>query len=334
MVFRRTPQSATEWIVRLHAGPLSWWDRRALARWLSARSEHLVELEAAQTLSEVARGLGESPRARTLLAEDLRALATVEPRRQGFSWAPLAVAMVAAVIVIAVEPWKSSSSPRPGDQGQTQTTVGEIADYMLPDRSQITVGGASAVSIAFTEDQRAVSLERGEAFFDVKPDADRPFIVTAGPRKVTVIGTSFNVNYLSAQNAMEVAVIEGTVHVAFPAPGISGGEATERMQAGDVFLFPAEGPSVRRNLTAQQVSAWRSRKLYFDSANLGQVLAAVNRYSVKPVVSETPEIEDLRITGQFQAGDVESVLISLQQLYGIGAEETSDRWVLKSDARR
>jgi ferric-dicitrate binding protein FerR (iron transport regulator) len=69
MIFRRTPGTATEWIVRLNAGPLSWWDRRALSRWVAASPKHLKELEAAQAVNELAQGLAGSPVARQYLAQ-------------------------------------------------------------------------------------------------------------------------------------------------------------------------------------------------------------------------------------------------------------------------
>jgi ferric-dicitrate binding protein FerR (iron transport regulator) len=106
----------------------------------------------------------------------------------------------------------------------------------------------------------------------------------------------------------------------------------EQVGAGEVVFFPAKGPPVRRNLTPEQAAAWRVRKLYFDSASLGQVLAEVNRYAAKPLVVENQDIERLMLTGQFPAGDVQSVLLSLRQLYGIEARETADRWLLARTA--
>ncbi len=328
MIFRRPPQTATEWVARLQAGPLSWWDRRALARWLAASSEHLKELEAAQAASAFAQGLGASARARQLLAQDLwMHTRSVPARRQGFALPSLAAAAVAAVLLVMAAPWNTSSFPHIEDGGSAQTVIGQITDYVLPDRSQITVAGASAVSIAFTDERRDVALVRGEAYFDVAPDRTRPFVITAGAHQVIVTGTSFNVNYLATANELEVAVVEGTVRVAYPSP-MNQGETVEEMHAGDVILFTPERPILKRNLTPQQVSAWRSRKLYFDSANLSQVLAEVNRYAAKPLIPDTQDIDRLMLTGQFPAGDVESVLTSLRQLYGIEAQETTERWLL------
>ncbi len=332
MMFRRTPQTATEWVVRLQAGPLSWWDRRALTRWLAQDPARLKALGEAQALSELAQRLGESGPARQLLAQDLWLHARTSRRPLGMALPSLAAAAVAAVIIVVVAPWDASPMSRIEDGGRAQTSVGQIASYMLPDRSQITVAGASAVSLSFSDGRRDVALERGEAFFDVAPDRDRPFVIKAGAHTVTVTGTSFNVNYFAALNEVEVAVLEGTVRVAFPALN-GGADEIREMHPGDVILFPETGAPVRQSLSAQQVAAWRSRKLYFDGANLSQVLAEVNRYAPKPLVSEGAEIDRLMLTGQFSAGDVASVLVSLQQLYGIEAQETAERWVLQKQPR-
>ncbi len=326
MILRRPPQTATEWIVRMQAGPLSWWDQRALNRWLAASPDHLKELEAAKAASEVARRLGSSAYVRQLLAQDLWMHARSR-RGKRFALPSLAAAAAAAALIVMIAPWNTSPLPRIEDSGSAQTAVGQIADYMLPDRSLITVAGSSAVSIAFSDGRRDVALEHGEVYFDVAPDKNRPFVITAGAHQVTVTGTSFNVNYLAALNAMEVAVTEGTVRVAYPSHTGATNDV-EEMHAGDVIMFTPEGRTLKRNLTPQQVSAWRSRKLYFDSADLSQVLAEVNRYSPKPLVTGTQDIDRLMLTGQFPAGDIESVLTSLRQLYGIDAQETAERWVL------
>ncbi|MHB1206972.1 MAG: FecR family protein, partial [Rhodospirillaceae bacterium] len=236
-------------------------------------------------------------------------------------------------LLFVLMPGDTSSLPRLKNHGDAHTVTGQIASYVLPDKSQITMAANSLVSVDFTGDRREVSLDRGEAYFDVQHDAGRPFVIKAGERKVTVTGTKFNVNTYGMLNEMEVAVVEGKINVSFHT-GPSGVDEVEQMGAGDVIFFPAKGAPARRNLSPEQAAAWRARKLFFDSANLSQVLAEVNRYAAKPLVAETQETERLMLTGQFPAGDVQSVLISLRQLYGIEAHETADRWLLTRNRAR
>lgn len=331
-MLRRPPQTATEWAVRLNAGPLSPSDQRALTHWLSAHSSNQKDLEAAQAAGRLAQGLADSQVARAYLEADYRSfLETEGPQKTTAhrfalpSFAALAVAAGVALFVFA--PQETSNLPRLENNTSASTSIGEISTYLLPDRSQITVAADSSISVDFVRDQREMSLERGEAFFEVEPDRTRPFVIRVGQRTVTVTGTKFNVNYYADRNDMEVAVVEGRINVGFRGTQ-SGRDEVMQVGAGQVVLFPADGPPVYRSLTADQAAAWRTRSLYFDGANLSQVLTSVNRYAVKPLIMDKTESDHLLLTGQFPAGDIKSVLISLHQLYGIEARESGDRWLL------
>ncbi|MBX7199866.1 MAG: FecR domain-containing protein, partial [Rhodospirillaceae bacterium] len=310
------------------AGALSPADRSALMRWLAADPARLEELEAMEAIGRMAGHIAGSATARDLLAADWRAHHAARPRPLSRFALPLAgAALAAGVAAFLFFPPGASGPPRVKDHtGAVETGIGQIANYVLSDQSQITVAANSAVSVDFSSGRRDVSLTRGEAFFDVQHDQARPFVIAVGGRSVTVTGTRFNVNNYADQNELEVAVVEGRVNVSYRTD--NGASEVQRMTAGDVILFPASGALVRRNLTPEQAAAWRSRKLYFDSARLDQVIAEVNRYSAKPLVSESRDIEKLSITGQFPAGDVALVLTSLQQIYGIRARETANAWLL------
>jgi transmembrane sensor len=76
------------------------------------------------------------------------------------------------------------------------------------------------------------------------------------------------------------------------------------------------------------VSAWRTRQLYFDDDRLGEVLSEMNRYAPKRLVSNTADIQALTLTGEFAAGDVDTLLFSLQKLYGVAAQDRGDHILL------
>ncbi len=80
-MFRRKPQTATEWLVRLNAGALTPGDRRGLMRWLASDPERLKELVAAQAVNRMAAGLVDSAVARALLADDLQCYFGAQPAK-------------------------------------------------------------------------------------------------------------------------------------------------------------------------------------------------------------------------------------------------------------
>lgn len=83
----------------------------------------------------------------------------------------------------------------------------------LPDGSIVTLNKNSSITYnsKLDGDIRSVKLE-GEAFFNVAPDKEHPFIIDANGTKVTVVGTAFNVK--TSEQLTEVVVESGIVDVA------------------------------------------------------------------------------------------------------------------------
>ncbi len=95
-----------------------------------------------------------------------------------------------------------------------RTNRGENLTVRLPDGTLVRLNSSSSISYSqnlILENQRVVELE-GEAFFDVKRDEYRPFIVKTNEVNTTVLGTSFNVNAKN-EKEIKVAVVSGKVAV-------------------------------------------------------------------------------------------------------------------------
>ena len=92
-----------------------------------------------------------------------------------------------------------------------QALKGEKQHVQLADRSHVTLASASEVASHFTPRVRTVTLQRGEAYFEVRHEASRPFVVRAGDMTVTAVGTKFDVRTSAGRTV--VAVTEGAVDV-------------------------------------------------------------------------------------------------------------------------
>src|SRR6185437_16694465 len=105
---------------------------------------------------------------------------------------------------------------------------GEHKVVTLADGSSIELNTSSTILIH--QDRRAITLVKGEAFFDVRHDADHPFTVDAASQRITDLGTKFVVRNLS--DRVEVALLEGRAHLA-PVTGASGARQAD-LSPGDV----------------------------------------------------------------------------------------------------
>ena len=90
----------------------------------------------------------------------------------------------------------------------------KLKGHILPDSTFVSLNADSKISYPakFSASKREVYLE-GEAFFDVKRDVNRPFLIYANGSTTEVLGTSFNVNAYPSENIVEISVVTGKVAV-------------------------------------------------------------------------------------------------------------------------
>ena len=200
------------------------------------------------------------------------------------------------------------------------TEVGGHATVPLADGTKIELNTNTRVRAALADKQRTVWLDRGEAYFEVAHDASRPFVVYAGERKVTVLGTKFSVR--RDGDRIVVAVAEGRVRVE---------EVKERkpptiVTRGDtVIAEPAATLVTPKSIDrVESELAWRRGLLEFDKATLGDAAEEVNRYNRKKLVVEDDQAAAIRITGSFEAENVDAFARLLRQAFGLNVQENGD----------
>jgi transmembrane sensor len=91
------------------------------------------------------------------------------------------------------------------------TVVGGLEAVPLADGSRVTLNTDSELLVSLEPRERVVSLDRGEAYFEVAKDKSRPFIVNVGPKRVIAVGTQFSVR--RDGDSIQVIVTEGTVRM-------------------------------------------------------------------------------------------------------------------------
>ena len=98
-----------------------------------------------------------------------------------------------------------------GPQGKLiETPKGGQEKLALADGSQIELNTNSAIRLDVGPVHRSVELVRGEAFFEIKHDASRPFVVTAAGHTITDLGTKFLVGATPDTVSRIVARRQGT----------------------------------------------------------------------------------------------------------------------------
>ena len=270
------------------------------------------------------------------IAADYGTLLQKRRRNRRLALGMVAGMLVALGAVLAVlSPWRGP------DESHLQkyfTRIGEQQTIELADGSVITLNTGGQLVVDYSGPERRVLLERGEAFFEVAEDPDRPFSVGLGTHSVTVLGTAFNV--LMVPGRYQLAVIEGAVTFheatdelsALPPPVSMRGPGPRRVEAGWVAEFDLN----RNELTAFQPESmeryhgWRSGLLSFSYEPLSQVVQELNRYSRRKILIEDASVMDLSVYSVVRVTDIDGALQSLEQVLPIEVTRHYDRIVINA----
>lgn len=159
-----------------------------------------------------------------------------------------------------------------------ESTTGEIKSITLSDGSLITLGGQSLVSVAYSNERRKIFLQRGEAFFDVAKNPQRPFSVITGNRVVTAIGTQFNIS--KQYDRVVVTVAEGKISLSPERNNKPIKNTTHAYLVADQQVtYNATSVSNVINTSAKSPLSWRNGKLQYMEEKLIYVVEDINRYS-------------------------------------------------------
>ncbi len=317
-------QEASEWIVRLDADVVSDNDRAQFKVWLAEDPVHERIYEELMTTWSLFEQLQFEPgsTADTAVHAPVRQQTVWQALGQWlYDWRQLTLAMsgVAAAVFVAVYFHLMTVSET------YQTTFGEHVTVSLPDGSAVQLNSNSRVRVDYSSRTRVIHLERGEAYFEVAHDADRPFWVTAGDGWVRAVGTAFGV-YLNPKG-VRVTVHEGTVKLGAADKALTESISDKVLDSTSAILTVGEqadlegSVAVKRFLTSAElarVDAWRDGWLYVENENLCDVVAELDRYTPRQLVLEDKQLCSLSVGGSFQANPegAKALLSMLEVNYG------------------
>lgn len=280
-----------DWLLRLEARPDDRGLRAELDEWLQRREANAAAFRDMKRvwsgLDRLASAEGKAA-APTLGPPAMPAEVVRSPRRRRL-WRYAAGAVAAAAACAAIVAFPALQMRLAAD---AITDVAEHRSLTLGDGSVATLDARSAVAVNYSPGLREISLLSGNAFFQVVPAADRPFVVRAGGVAVTVVGTAFAVSTTSTQ--VSVAVESGTVRVASH-PG-----APVVLGAGQgVTVDRASSRETRIAVLPPDVGAWRAGRLVVHDVPLGAVVEQLGRYHAGFVIFQDRRLENELVTGIF-----------------------------------
>lgn len=247
-------------------------------------------------------------------------------------------AVLVVVLGVSLLVWNYKSSPEPVRIVANQSTVtlvdrkaekGEKIRLLLPDGSHAVLNAESKIVYLsdFGKEVRRLELE-GEAFFEVKHDVTKPFIIKTGAVETTVVGTSFNVHAYREENEIKVAVLTGKVRVKSTA---------EEKQASETILTPSEmatyqksdGKIKKEQVEISNMVAWKDNTLILKNADFEEIKTTLERwYSVTFVVEKGLNVKE-EFSARFQNAPLQKVLDALNYTSRFQYELIQDKVYVK-----
>jgi transmembrane sensor len=297
---------AVDWILRQKEGPLTRKEQAALDAWLAADAAHLAAFREAEGLSAEFSRLNVR-----------RPAKQPQARRRNRPFAA-AVACAAALAFVLFR----------GDLtlfffSDHSTGAGETRRVTLEDGSRVELGARSAIALHFSPASRRLTLLSGEAWFDVAPDASRPFVVEAAGGSATALGTSFDVAL--DEDGVRVTVTEHRVAVA------SGGKEVVAEEGQETSFLRGSSASAPATANVAKLTAWRRGRLIVEDEALGDVLAALGRYRHGVVYCLRREICARRVTGVYRMDDPLQAVADIEAALGLSAYRLSNYLILLHD---
>lgn len=257
----------------------------------------------------------------------------------GARWLPRA-AMAGTVALLAGGGWMGWNhwQQQPTFVQNFVTQRGQQITATLPDGTRLQLDTATQLDVAVHRDRRVVRLRQGQALFDVKPDATRPFHVLAGATRITVVGTRFSVRLTArglASAGVRVVVEEGRVQVARTAqPGGAMGPDTAvpaaegealALSAGQSAVADARGHwSAVTTSESTGATAWREGRIVLNDTPLRDAVDEFERYMDTGLVIDDPRVAALRLNGSFDLRQLDAFQRALPRALPVRLRSRSD----------
>lgn len=237
-----------------------------------------------------------------------------------YKWSRIA----AAVVVLISGAWMVYKWNGNQNNYETIASLEQVLVDTLPDGSVITLNKHAELTYPkhFASNERRVIL-KGEAFFNVAPNKQKPFIITAGNSSVKVVGTSFNVK--TSDSITEVIVETGIVEVAKLKKAI-------KLLPGEKATVTAGNDSpVEEKVTDELYNYYRTNEFVCNGTPLGKLVATLNEAYGVHIVLGNSKIEHLLYSNTFRNETLDNILRVICSTFNLRMERRGTSIILNEN---
>lgn len=180
---------------------------------------------------------------------------------------------------------------------------------ILADGSKVYLNSESELRFptAFPGKERRVYL-KGEGYFEVAANAEKPFIVTVGETDVRVLGTKFNIKNYQDEQSIVATLVEGTICLSI---------SSLPMRPGQQSIFnKSTHENIIREVDTKLYTAWKDGRFIFKSAPLESILKQLSRWYDIYFEYEDENLKNLPFSGNVRKYEDGNIILELLKSTG------------------
>ncbi|MDR3062035.1 MAG: FecR domain-containing protein [Dysgonamonadaceae bacterium] len=211
-------------------------------------------------------------------------------------------------------------SPAATEQIFTCMTGNSTSNFELPDGTQITLNKHSTLNYSglYGKEIRKVQL-KGEAYFDVTGNEEKPFIVDLDGATITVLGTVFNAKRKPEENRIQITLVEGSIRFETP-------EQNVLLSPRQMLSYSRQNKDINiKNIDTETVTAWKNNLIKYQSLTFHEFLSLLQEYYDVEFVADEKLFENRRLTGTFDAAS------SICQILNLMKKNLHFNWEIKDN---
>lgn len=203
--------------------------------------------------------------------------------------------------------------------------AGQRTNLTLPDGTNVWLNARSTLQYPtnFNEKTRSILL-KGEAFFNVAPNKEIPFVVQTDRYEVEALGTQFDVEAYPDQDVFEATLMNGSIKI------VSQADTTQRMILEPAYkVCITEGKWNVEKVDDFGPYRWKEGLICFKDETFGDIMKSFEKYYGVKIYILNKKVWDYSFTGKFrQADGVDYALRILQKDIHFVYEKNVDEQVI------
>ncbi|MEQ9468258.1 MAG: FecR domain-containing protein [Ekhidna sp.] len=200
---------------------------------------------------------------------------------------------------------------------QEYLIAGQVQTQTLNDGSMVTLNAQSELNYpaTFSGETREVQL-KGEAFFEVERNPEKPFIIRTSSVAVAVLGTSFTVRARESEKTATVVVASGSVEVSHRGDKI-------RLEVGEKGILDKESGRLFKLVNNDpNFLSWKTGKFTFANTPLSEVINVLDNAFTEKITLKEPSPTGCPVTVSFENQSLDSILEILKATLGLSIQKT------------